>query len=939
MNGLLVLRGVFVLVFLLVVEMGCGGSKVDDTHIVSLCRERKQLIRAAADHRYELAAAHVLYFQSLTTVGEALRKFVEEELVIGANSTSSLGSPVLTFPSDDRKLSKSSDKVKNSYTSASISHSGSHNAGGDIDGSHLHLSSESDSGSELSSHSGHIHIQDSPVSRGPSPFPDPDPSTSYGVNYSYPYSNPYPYPYPYPNPNPYPYPYSYPPGEWGMEEAVQPRAYYMKKSSTPMKSVIFEEPERHSVRKNDGWAGYRNPVYEQYGAGGYFGYPEMGPPGNGFVSRTMQQEQPPPAPPSPPNVSAWDYFNVFQTYDDVYPGYYTKSGYGLGSATSSPDSNEVREREGIPDLEDETEIEMVKAVNEEKKKPSIAMASKNLGEDHSRTVPWRKNERASKVPASQQSEASSKVLSRKNERAPKVPPSQQSEASSKVPSVGSDSTHFTINKDISASSPETIKLKGSSPGGYTRKGVSFEVEAPVLDIGSQDPSSLTSLSARGTRDLEDVVSEIKHEFETASGYGKEVAVLLEVGKLPYRSKDTTLKAIFSRVMYLVAPSTSSSATLNRPTMRVSSRTMKMAKAYFADAGRELGIKSGNISTTLEKLYFLERKLYKEIKDEEKLRAVYEKKCKKLKHLDDRGAESTKIDAAQATIRSLHTRIDVCIRAVDVISSRIHKLRDEELRPQLTELIRGLIRMWKSMFKCHQKQLGAIMESKARSLKANIGSQREPSLRATAELEVELGKWRSYFNQWVDAQKSYVESLNGWLLRCLNQEPEETADGVAPFSPSRAGAPPIFVICNDWCEAMENISQERVSNAMGSFALQLHQLWERQDEEHKQRVKAEFISKDFEKQLRNLRMEQGRLEDYQAKLTAEGGVSRLDDLKVDLDSMKKKLEVERARHKETMHLVHDAASTSLQSGLLPIFETLENFTSEVLKGYLQIRLDS
>lgn len=59
-------------------------------------------------------------------------------------------------------------------------------------------------------------------------------------------------------------------------------------------------------------------------------------------------------------------------------------------------------------------------------------------------------------------------------------------------------------------------------------------------------------------------------------------------------------------------------------------------------------------------------------------------------LDDRGAESSKIDATQASIRKLQTKINVCIRAVDAISSRIHKLRDEELQPQLTELIRGYI---------------------------------------------------------------------------------------------------------------------------------------------------------------------------------------------------------------------------------------------------------
>lgn len=75
-------------------------------------------------------------------------------------------------------------------------------------------------------------------------------------------------------------------------------------------------------------------------------------------------------------------------------------------------------------------------------------------------------------------------------------------------------------------------------------------------------------------------------------------------------------------------------------------------------------------------------------DEERLRVTYEKQCKRLKILDDRGAESSKIDATEASIRELHTKINICIRTVDAISSRIHKLRDEELQPQLSELIQG-----------------------------------------------------------------------------------------------------------------------------------------------------------------------------------------------------------------------------------------------------------
>lgn len=47
-----------------------------------------------------------------------------------------------------------------------------------------------------------------------------------------------------------------------------------------------------------------------------------------------------------------------------------------------------------------------------------------------------------------------------------------------------------------------------------------------------------------------------------------------------------------------------------------------------------------------------------------------------------------MDAARASIRRLLTKLDVSIKAIDAISSRIQKLRDEELQPQVAELIHG-----------------------------------------------------------------------------------------------------------------------------------------------------------------------------------------------------------------------------------------------------------
>lgn len=47
--------------------------------------------------------------------------------------------------------------------------------------------------------------------------------------------------------------------------------------------------------------------------------------------------------------------------------------------------------------------------------------------------------------------------------------------------------------------------------------------------------------------------------------------------------------------------------------RVSSRRMKMARAYVGDAAKDFNLNSGNISSTLDKLYAWEKKLYKEVK--------------------------------------------------------------------------------------------------------------------------------------------------------------------------------------------------------------------------------------------------------------------------------------------------------------------------------------
>ena len=82
-----------------------------------------------------------------------------------------------------------------------------------------------------------------------------------------------------------------------------------------------------------------------------------------------------PSPPSPPRSSSWDFFNVFGDYD-VYDNYCYDAGGAAAEAAYTPSrsSREVREEEGIPELEEDDAV--VKQVAGEFSAPGSAARSR-----------------------------------------------------------------------------------------------------------------------------------------------------------------------------------------------------------------------------------------------------------------------------------------------------------------------------------------------------------------------------------------------------------------------------------------------------------------------------------------------------------------------------------------------------------------------------------
>ncbi|KAF7810741.1 nitrate regulatory gene2 protein-like [Senna tora] len=607
---------------------------------------------------------------------------------------------------------------------------------------------------------------------------------------------------------------------------------YMKNKATS--SLVFEQrpmsPETVYMGESSSFYPYAYPNMNP-NSQPYYGFPPYG--GGGGPSSSppaASTSKPPPPPPSPPRASTWDFLNFFDNDDKYYSQY-----------TPSRDSKEVREEEGIPDLEDEDyQHEVVKEVHGDQK---------FVDEDNE----------VDKTEASL----------------------YQTRPSVSMENDGAEYEVHVVDKKV-VDNDERSKERGG--------GAAFRARG-------------------GTRDAFEVAREIEVQFRRASESGTEIAKMLEVGKLPYNKKHGSYQVAPSLSMVSSQPSTSRSAE--------STSTVDKAGPSNLDFDDDLVMRSRNLSSTLQKLYLWEKKLYNEVKAEEKMRVVHDRKCRKLKRMDERGADFHKVDSTQTLVRSLSAKIRMAIQVVDKISMTINKIRDEELWPQLNELIRGLTRMWKSMLECHRSQREAIREAR---ILGSIGSRKKGGdghLLATKELEQELINWTFQFSSWVSAQKGYVRALNNWLLKCLLYEPEETPDGTVPFSPSRIGAPPIFVICNQWSQALERISEKEVVDSMHVFTMSVLQIWEQDRLEMHQKM---MVNKDLERKVRNLDRDDQKLQKQIQALERKMVVASGEGQGLSVSE----------------NIIYQSdKSSSLQASLQRIFEAMERFTDNSVRAYEEL----
>lgn len=448
--------------------MGCATSKPEDSPAVDLCRERCAFLDEAVRQRYAFAESHAAYLHSLKAVGLSLDRFFSQDL---DGAVDGPPSPVLNLPAQRKGDPEPSGSPPEKIQHHLDSHSDS--------GSHLNFHSDDDSDDEDDSGSEslhHHHDDSSPVHQQ--------------QQHHLPYGGYFPG---YENLN-LNLPASGGGGFMNMnfmkkqttqsvvytQRPMNPETMYMGESSAPSSSY---NPYPNYSNGNHQNLNPSYPVYNNYnnnyngypnygGGGGFFGgsSPPAASYGGGFSSipAVASSSKSPPPPPSPPSSSPWDFLNPFESFEKYYPAY-----------TPSRDSREVREEEGIPDLEDEDD-EVVKEVHGDQKyvdsgRSSYSKAAGVMEED-GRGV----------------NDADLQYKARPSE---------------------SDPVEYEVHV----------------------------VEKKVVDAAedrSKDRANAAGFKPRGAFNGDpDVVREIQLQFQRASDSGIELSRFLEVGKLPYKRKN------------------------------------------------------------------------------------------------------------------------------------------------------------------------------------------------------------------------------------------------------------------------------------------------------------------------------------------------------------------------------------------------------------------
>lgn len=436
-------------------------------------------------------------------------------------------------------------------------------------------------------------------------------------------------------------------------------------------------------------------------------------------------------------------------------------------------------------------------------------------------------------------------------------------------------------------------------------------EVPMTPVSEVSPAPVPApemavvVSAK-SKDLVEIIKELDEYFLRAAGSGNQLSFLLEVPSFSFSDQRSTGKVYgygksFSPLLWTWGSSSSKMDGFGKFNEEVLQNNL-----------------NGSHCSTVERLYAWEKKLYLEVKNAETLKLEHEKRLKQLRRLEMKRADYIKTEKTKKEVEKLESRMMVASQGIETTSAEIIKLRESELYPQLVELVKGFMCMWRSMYECHQVQMHIVQQLKYLNTTPSNNPTSEIHRQSTLQLELEVQQWHVSFCNIVKAQREYIQSLSGWLRLSLFQFNDNS---VAKTKQDSA----IYSLCEEWHLAVDHAPDKVASEGINSLLTVIHGIVVQQAEEHKQKKKSESIFKEFEKKTNELRALESKFGPFSMP-DSSGAKNPVGDKRAKVAILRAKSEDERAKYEKAVSVTRSMTLNNLQMGLPHVFQAVTGFAN-------------
>ncbi|KAL4366637.1 hypothetical protein GQ457_05G012230 [Hibiscus cannabinus] len=427
-------------------------------------------------------------------------------------------------------------------------------------------------------------------------------------------------------------------------------------------------------------------------------------------------------------------------------------------------------------------------------------------------------------------------------------------------------------------------------------------------------SELAMVVSRNSKELVEIVKEVDEYFLKAAGAGNHLSLLLEVSDSKFSAQSNGGK-VYNYGCNLT------------PITWTWNWNQKLEGIGKLGEKNNVGnacasVLSSSHCSTIERLYAWEKKLYQEVKNAEAIKIEHEKRVAHLRKLEVKRADYMKTEKTKKEVEKLESQMMVALQAIETTSAEIIKLRESELYPQLLELVKGLMCMWRSMYEIHQVHTHIVQQLKYLNFISSNEPTSEIHRQSTLQLELEVQQWHLSFCNLVKAQRDYIQSLSGWLRLSLFQFSKNPVLRNSQESK-------IYSFCEEWHLAVDRIPDKVASEGIKSFLTVIHAIVVQQAEEYKQKKKADSACKDFEKKAAELRSLESKYSPFSVPETNKDPVA---EKRTKVDISRAKAEEEKNKHEKSVSVTRAMTLNNLQMGFPHVFQAMVGFSSVCMQAF-------